>query len=67
MEIFIHIPHVRRPRGAGVLQVVREDLAESCRFVRTERPVLLSVVLLVSVFNLVLTAVMVVGTPILIT
>lgn len=67
MEIFIRIPHERRPREAGVFQVVRQDLQECCRFVRSEKPVFVSVVVLVAMFNLVLSAVMIVGTPILIT
>ena len=67
MEIFIHIPHQKRPRGAGVLRTVAMDLRESYRFVKTKKPVFFSVVWLVSLFNLVLSAVMIVGTPILIT
>ena len=67
MEIFIRIPHERRPSKAGVFQVVRQDLQECCRFVRSEKPVFVSVVVLVAMFNLVLSAVMIVGTPILIT
>lgn len=67
MEIFIRIPHERRPSGAGVFQVVRQDLQECCRFVQSEKPVFVSVVVLVAMFNLVLSAVMIVGTPILIT
>jgi len=43
------------------------DLKESCQFVKTEKPIFFSVVFLVSIFNLVLSAVMIVGTPILIT
>lgn len=67
MEIFIRIPHERRPSEAGVFQVVRQDLQECCRFVQSEKPVFVSVVVLVAMFNLVLSAVMIVGTPILIT
>ena len=67
MEIFIRIPHERRPSKAGVFQVVRRDLQECVRFVRSEKPVFVSVVVLVAMFNLVLSAVMIVGTPILIT
>ena len=67
MEIFIRIPHERRPSEAGVFQVVRRDLQECVRFVRSEKPVFVSVVVLVAMFNLVLSAVMIVGTPILIT
>ena len=67
MEIFIRIPHERRPSEAGVFQVVRQDLQECRRFVQSEKPVFVSVVVLVALFNLVLSAVMIVGTPILIT
>ena len=63
MEIFIRIPHERRPSEAGVFQVVRQDLQECCRFVQSEKPVFVSVVVLVAMFNLVLSAVMIVGTP----
>lgn len=67
MEIFIHIPHVKRPRETSVLNVVKTDLRESYQFVRNEKPIFFSIVFLVSIFNLVLSAVMIVGTPILIT
>lgn len=67
MEIFIHIPHEKRIRENGILAVVGSDLKESYRFVKTEKPIFFSVVFLISIFNLVLSAVMIVGTPILIT
>lgn len=66
MEVFIHIPYQKRPRETSVFTVAKEDLKESYRFVRTEKPIFFSVVFLVSIFNLVLSAVMIVGTPILI-
>ena len=64
MEIFIHIPHEKRPREVSVFRVVGMDLKESYQFVKTEKPIFFSVVFLVSIFNLVLSAVMIVGTPI---
>lgn len=67
MELFIHIPHERRPYHEGLLATAKADLSECYRFVRNEKPVFFSVVLLVALFNLVLSAVMIVGTPILIT
>ena len=67
MEIFIHIPHEKRIRESGILAVIGNDLKDSCQFVKAERPIFLSVVLLISIFNLVLSAVMIVGTPVLIT
>ena len=60
MEIFIHIPHVKRPRETSVLNVVKMDLRESYQFVRNEKPIFFSIVFLVSIFNLVLSAVMIV-------
>lgn len=67
MEIFIHIPHEKRIRESGILAVIGNDLKDSCQFVKAERPIFLSIVLLISIFNLVLSAVMIVGTPVLIT
>ena len=67
MEIFIHIPHEKRIRESGILAVVGNDLKKSYQFVKSEKPVFFSVVFLISIFNLVLSAVMIVGTPILIT
>lgn len=66
MEIFIHIPHQRQPRTQGIFRVAREDLAESYRFVRTEKPIFFTVVFLVAAFNLVLSAVMMIGIPVLV-
>ena len=63
MEIFIRVPHERRPRTAGVLTTVGRDLGESWRYISRERPVFLSVTLVLSAFNLILSAVMIVGIP----
>lgn len=67
MEIFIHIPHEKRVTDSKIFTIVGNDLKESFYFVKTEKPIFFSVVLLISIFNLVLSAVMIVGTPILIT
>lgn len=67
MELLIHIPHQKRPCENGIFTVAKEDLKESYHFVKSEKPIFFSVVFLVSVFNLVLSSVMIVGTPILIT
>lgn len=63
MEIFIRAPHEKRPRDAGVLATVRQDLGESWRYISRERPVFLSATLVLSAFNLILSAVMIVGIP----
>ena len=64
MELFIRIPHRPRAAAGGVLATAREDLGESWRFIRRERPVFLSVMLVLALFNLVLSAALVVGIPV---
>lgn len=67
MEIFIHIPYEKRPREQSVFAIAKSDLRDSYKFVKNEKPVFLSVVFLVCMFNLVLSSVLIVGLPILIT
>ena len=64
MELFIRIPHRRREAAGGVLATVGRDLGESWHFVRRERPVFLSVMLVLALFNLVLSAALLVGIPV---
>ncbi|MCH0195989.1 MFS transporter, partial [Enterococcus faecium] len=66
MEIFIHIPHQKRPREVGVIAVAKNDLKDSYTFLKKEKPIFISVIFLVCIFNLVLSAVLIVGLPILI-
>lgn len=67
MEIFIHIPHEKRPREKGVFAIAKNDLQDSYKFIKKEKPILFSVILLVCAFNMVLSSVLIVGLPILIT
>ncbi|MBU5675246.1 MFS transporter [Alkaliphilus sp. MSJ-5] len=67
MEIFIRIPHQKKPIETGVLTIVREDLTDSLRFIRTEKPVLFRVMGLLVLFNLFLSAMLIIGLPVLIT
>ena len=64
MELFIRIPCQPRQPAGGVLSTVRRDLGESWRFIRRERPVFLSVMLVLALFNLVLSAALIVGIPV---
>ena len=66
MEIFIHIPYKKRVRETGVFTVAKNDLKDSFRFLRHEKTIFISVIILVCIFNLVLSAVLIVGLPILI-
>lgn len=64
MEIFIDIPHVKRGATVGIMSIVRNDLTESIHYMKTEKPLLIKIIVLISIFNLVLTAMIIVGLPI---
>ena len=66
MELLIRIPHVRQPRSAGVLSTVAADLRESWWYIRREQPVFLGMTLLLSAFNFLLSAAVIVGVPVLV-
>lgn len=66
LEIFIHIPYTKPTENMGVFKAVSGDLRESLAFVKNEKPVFISVVVLLALFNLVLSAAMVVGIPVMV-
>lgn len=66
MEIFIHIPFAKQTTNTGILKIVRGDLKESWLFMKKEKPVFLSVVVILALFNLVLSSAMIVGIPIMV-
>lgn len=66
MEIFIHIPYTKDHNEKSVFSVVAADLTESIDFVKNKRPIFLSVLGIIALFNLVLSAAMIVGIPIMI-
>ncbi|MBP1561060.1 MAG: MFS transporter [Oscillospiraceae bacterium] len=66
MEIFIHIPYIKPSENVSVIKAVSGDLRESFEFVKNEKPVFISVVVLLALFNLVLSAAMVVGIPVMV-
>ncbi|MEG2214730.1 MAG: MFS transporter [Oscillospiraceae bacterium] len=66
MELFIHIPFEKREGGSGVLAVISSDFRDSAGYMRHEKPILIRIIALIAVFNLVLSAMLIVGTPVLI-
>lgn len=66
MEVFLHIPHHKRESLPGMWVTARDDLRKSFHFLRIEKPVFLQVLGLLAAFNLVLSAAMVVGIPIIV-
>lgn len=66
MEIFIHIPYKKRNDNQNMIAIVKNDLSESINYMKNEKPILIKIIVLISLFNLVLTAMMIVGIPVLI-
>lgn len=66
MELFINIPFQKQTTNSNVLKIVKGDLNESWHFMKNEKPIFLSVVILLALFNLVLSAAMIVGIPIMV-
>lgn len=67
MEVFIIIPHYRSPDGkTGIIKTVGSDIKESYDFIRNDRPAFLSVLWLLALLNLVLSASLLVGIPVMV-
>jgi MFS family permease len=67
MEIFIHIPFEKRNFEGSVLSLAASDLRESWQFIRHDRPEIGRVGLLLTAINLVFSALVIVGLPIVVT
>ncbi len=66
MEIFIHIPYIKQADNKSVLRAAGFDLRECLAYVKNDKPIFLSVLVILALFNLVLSAAMVVGIPIMV-
>lgn len=66
MEIFIHIPFKKRNTNMGVLEIVRSDFQDSAHYMKREKPILIQIIALIALFNLLLSAMLMVGIPVLI-
>lgn len=66
MELFIHIPCSKRKGKKGVIAIVREDLQDSFRFVKEEKPIFFSILFIAASFNLVFSAAVMIGIPVMI-
>lgn len=64
IEIFIDIPFTRRKDNKGIFSIAKDDLIEGYKFVKYEKPLFFSIAFIISIFNFILTAAMIVGIPI---
>lgn len=66
MEIFICMPFAKRKSKMGIFEVVKQDIHESLEYIQKEQPIIKKIVFLIALFNLFLTSMIIVGTPVLI-
>ncbi len=66
MEIFIHIPFEKSTDGKSIFSAVGSDLSDSFQFIKYEKPIFLSVVGIIALFNLILSAMLLVGIPVIV-
>jgi len=67
MEMFIRIPHEKKAAEGNVLAIAKDDMKESINFIVREKPILFKAVFMVFLFNMVLTSLVVIGVPVIIT
>ncbi|MDD3368176.1 MAG: MFS transporter [Lachnospiraceae bacterium] len=67
MEIFIHIPYKRGKATGNIFQIVKTDMREGIQFVRNEKTILAKVPLLIAAVNMVFSALLIIGLPVVIT
>lgn len=67
MELFIHIPYKKQPAADGLWRTVKNDFANSLRFIRRDRHVIGQVMLVICGINLFLSAMIIVAIPYLVT
>lgn len=65
MELFLAVPFEKKPKSERVLKVVKNDLLESGRFIRQEKPVFLSICAIIAGLNMTLSAMLTIGIPVL--
>ena len=67
MEIFIQIPYEKRVSEGNIFSIGFGDLKESFRYMRLEQPLILKFSMLIAAINLILSALMIIGLPVIVT
>lgn len=66
MEMFINMPYKKRVSGQKPLSIIKTDFLQSLHFITKEKPVLLSMFLLVAAHNAITSSMVLISVPILI-
>lgn len=67
MEIFIQIPHEKRSSEGNIFQIGMKDMKESLHYMTKEQPIIMILSLAVAVINLLISALIIIGLPVIVT
>lgn len=67
MEIFIQIPYERKPAKGNIFAIGFSDLKESFEYMHKEQPVIMQFSLAIAAINMILSALVIIGLPVIVT
>ncbi len=67
MEIFIHIPFEKKEAEGNIFEIGFGDLKESFHFMRYEQPLILKLSFVIAALNLIMSALVIIGLPVIVT
>ncbi len=67
MEIFIHIPFVKQHKGASILQDTKKDIKDSIYYITKGKKAIGKLTICCAAINLVMSALMIIGLPVIVT
>lgn len=67
MEMIMKIPYVKNESKSSMIAIVKDDIKTSVSFIIKEKPVLFKTIIIISLFNLFLTSMIIIGIPVIIT
>lgn len=67
LELFIKIPDVKKLEGGAILHIVKTDMSVSMKFLFKENTIILKLTFVIFFFNIFLSAMLIVGIPVIVT
>lgn len=67
MEIFIQIPYERKPAKGNIFAIGISDLKESFEYMHKDQPVIMQFSLAIAAINMILSALVIIGLPVIVT
>ncbi len=67
MEMIMKIPYTKNETKDSIVSIVKDDIKSSTNFIVKEKPVIFKTIIIISLFNLVLTSMIIIGIPVIIT